>query len=72
MTDDIKKLDGLEKYKGRQVIMTANNSKLSITYVDKPTIFPHFSSDMLELQRVYYVFSMKKNLLSIITTDDTN
>jgi hypothetical protein len=28
MTDDIKKLDGLEKYKGRQVIVTANNSKL--------------------------------------------
>jgi hypothetical protein len=65
MTDDIKKLDGLEKYKGRQVIVTANNSKLPITYVGKATISPRFSSDMVELQRAYHIPDMKKNLLSV-------
>jgi hypothetical protein len=49
MTGDIKKLDNLEKYKGRQVIVTTNNSKLPITYVGKTTISPRFSPDMLEL-----------------------
>jgi Integrase core domain/GAG-pre-integrase domain len=65
MTGDIKKLDDLEKYKGRQVIVTTNNSKLPITYVGKITISPCFSPNMLELQRVYHVPGMKKNLLSV-------
>jgi hypothetical protein len=65
MTDDIKKLDDLEKYKGRKVIVTANNSKLPITYVGKTTISHRFSPDMLKLQRVYHVPDMKKNLLSV-------
>jgi hypothetical protein len=65
MTGDIKKLDGQEKYRGMWVIMTANNSKLSITYVGKATISPCFSPDMMELQRVYHVSSVKKKLLSV-------
>jgi hypothetical protein len=60
MTGDIKKLDGLEKYRGMRVIVTANNSKLPITYVGKAIISPIFSPDMLELQSVYHVPSMKK------------
>jgi hypothetical protein len=61
MTDDIKKLDGLEKYKERQMIVTANNSNLPITYIDKATIYPRFSPNILKLQRVYHVPGMKNN-----------
>jgi hypothetical protein len=73
MTDDIKKLNDLEKYKERQVIITTNNSKLPITYVDKTTISHRFSPDMLELQRMYHVPGMKKNLLLVsqLTTQTT-
>ena len=43
ITGDIKKLEDLEKYKRRHVILTANSSKLPITHACKTIIFPGFS-----------------------------
>ena len=40
MTGDVQKLEDLEKYKGNQVIVTANNSKLPIRYVGKTKVTP--------------------------------
>ena len=40
MTGDVQKLEDLEKYKGNQVIVTANNSKLPIRYVGKKKVTP--------------------------------
>ena len=65
MTGDIKKLEDLEKYKGRQVIVTANNSKLPINYIGKTKISPRFNSQPIKLDGVYHVPGMKKNLLSV-------
>ena len=65
MTGDIKKLDGLQEYKGNQVIVTANNSKLPISYVGRTILSPHIGPKEFQLQGVYHVPGMKKNLLSV-------
>lgn len=50
MMGDIKKLEGLEKYKGKQVIVTANNSKLPITHIGKTLISLQFSPNQIKLR----------------------
>ena len=65
LTGDIKKLERLQEYKGNQVIVTANNSKLPISYVGRTVISPHIGPKEFQLQGVYHVPGMKKNLLSV-------
>ncbi|KAL3533857.1 hypothetical protein ACH5RR_007378 [Cinchona calisaya] len=65
MTGDKRKLTNLTESKGGQVVVTADNSRLPITYIGNATILPRYNSHQVELQHVYHVPGMKKNLLSV-------
>ncbi|KAL3498103.1 hypothetical protein ACH5RR_040835 [Cinchona calisaya] len=65
MTGDKRKLTNLTEYKGGRVVVTADNSKLPITHIGNVTILPRYKSHQVELQHVYHVPGMKKNLLSV-------
>lgn len=54
----------LVEYKGSKVVVTANNVRLPITYVEV-TCIPRFSKKKAQLQKVFHVPGMRKNLLSI-------
>ncbi|KAH0778509.1 hypothetical protein KY290_004936 [Solanum tuberosum] len=43
MTSDEKKLINMSEYKGGRVVVTANNSKMSITHIGKTVFVPHHS-----------------------------
>lgn len=64
MTNDDNKLQDMTEYKGGKMVLTANNSKLSISYVGK-TAVPRYGPQQLQLERVYHVPGLKKNLLSV-------
>ncbi|KAL3497956.1 hypothetical protein ACH5RR_040688 [Cinchona calisaya] len=66
MTRDREKLKDVTEYKGRRVVVTANNTKLPITHVGKTTLSPHFNNEEVQLLNVYDIPNMKKNLLSIL------
>ncbi|TYK03493.1 putative mitochondrial protein [Cucumis melo var. makuwa] len=65
MTRDKRKLQNIIEYKGSRVVVTANNSKLPIAHVGKTMIVPRSNSNQVELDNVFYVPGMKKNLVSI-------
>ncbi|KAG5616836.1 hypothetical protein H5410_016660, partial [Solanum commersonii] len=65
MIGDEKKLINMSEYKGGRVVVTANNSKMPITHIGKTMFVPHHSSRQVELQNVYHVLGMKKNLLFV-------
>ncbi|KAH7856278.1 hypothetical protein Vadar_034803 [Vaccinium darrowii] len=65
MTRDKEKLSNLSAYKGDQVVVTTNNSRLLLTHIGKTVINPQFSPSEVKLQNVYRVPGMKKNLLSV-------
>lgn len=65
MTGDKKKLMGTSEYQGEQVVVTANNSRLPITHIGSTIIVPHYSQRPVQLQNVYHVEGMSKNLLSV-------
>ncbi|KAL3530108.1 hypothetical protein ACH5RR_009430 [Cinchona calisaya] len=65
MTEDKRKLTNLTEYKGGRVVVTADNSRLPITHIGNATILPRYNSHQMELQHVYHVPGMKKNLLSV-------
>ncbi|KAL3498214.1 hypothetical protein ACH5RR_040946 [Cinchona calisaya] len=62
---DKRKLTNLTEYKGGRVVVTADNSRLPITHIGNATILPRYNSHQVELQHVYHVLGMKKNLLSV-------
>ena len=64
MTNDDKKLEDMTDYKGRRVVLMADNSRLSISHVGKAVI-PRYGPQQLQLEKVYHVPSLKKNLLSV-------
>jgi hypothetical protein len=64
MTSDDKKLEGMADYKGRRVVLMVDNSRLSISHVGKAVV-PRFGPQQLELNKVYHVPGLKKNLLSV-------
>lgn len=47
------------------MVVTANNSRLPICHIGKTMVVPQFSSKQVQLQGVYHVPGMKKNLLSV-------
>ncbi|KAL3524672.1 hypothetical protein ACH5RR_013044 [Cinchona calisaya] len=65
MYKDKRKLTNLTECKGGRVVVTANNSRLPITYIGNATILPKYNSYQVELQHVYHVPGLKENLLSI-------
>ncbi|GMJ06792.1 hypothetical protein HRI_004348400 [Hibiscus trionum] len=64
INSDEKKLQDIDEYKGRRVVFTANNSRLSISHIGKTTL-PMNDSQRLQLEKVYLVPGLKKNLLSV-------
>ncbi|KAL3516967.1 hypothetical protein ACH5RR_023869 [Cinchona calisaya] len=65
MIGDKRKLTNLTEYKESRVVVTADNSRSSITHIGNATILPRYNSHQAELQHVYHVPRMKKNLLSV-------
>lgn len=55
----------MSKYKGRRMIVTADNPILPITHVGQTVITPWFNLQQVKLQNVFHVKGMKKNLLSV-------
>ncbi|KAH0650219.1 hypothetical protein KY284_030131 [Solanum tuberosum] len=55
MTGDEKNLINISEYKGGQVVVTANNSKMPITHIGKTVFVPHHNSRQVELPNVYHV-----------------
>ncbi|XP_039050765.1 uncharacterized protein LOC120191984 [Hibiscus syriacus] len=64
MTNDEKKLEDIDEYKGRRVVLMANNSRFSISYIGKITL-PKEGSHQLQLEKVYLAPGLKKNLLPV-------
>ncbi|XP_057251820.1 uncharacterized protein LOC130591886 [Beta vulgaris subsp. vulgaris] len=48
-----------------EVVITANISKLPITHIGKAVVIPLFSNKQVQLDNVYHVSGMTKNLLSV-------
>ncbi|CAN1187372.1 Retrovirus-related Pol polyprotein from transposon TNT 1-94 [Linum perenne] len=65
MTGDKEKLMDTSKYKGRRVVVTANNARLSIAHVGKTKIALDSNPRAVQLDEVYHVPGIKKNLISI-------
>ncbi|RLN04091.1 uncharacterized protein C2845_PM13G22800 [Panicum miliaceum] len=64
VTSDNKKLEDVADYKGMRVVLMANNSRLSISHVGKAVV-PRYGAQQLQLEKVYDVPDLKKNLLSV-------
>ncbi|KAE8733549.1 hypothetical protein F3Y22_tig00001120pilonHSYRG00173 [Hibiscus syriacus] len=65
MTGDKQKLQNLSEYNGGRVVVTADNSRLPITHIGKTIVTPRYNTNQVQLQDVYHVPGMKKNLLSV-------
>ena len=65
MTGDKSKLCNASEYKGKRVVVTANNSQLPITHIGDTMITSYLSQQQMQLEDVYRVSGMKKNLLSV-------
>ncbi|CAL1391452.1 unnamed protein product [Linum trigynum] len=65
MTGDKEKLKDTTKYEGRRVVVTANNAKLPISHVGRTMVTSSCNSKEFQLDEVYHVPGIKKNLLSI-------
>ncbi|KAE8686769.1 Detected protein of unknown function [Hibiscus syriacus] len=65
MTGDKQKLQNLSEYNGGRVVVTVDNSRLSITHIGKTIVMPRYNINQVQLQDVYHVPGMKKNLLSV-------
>lgn len=64
MIGDRKKLQNMTKYKGGRVVVTTNNLQLPKAHIGTTILTPRYSLEKVSLQDVYYVPSMKKNLIS--------
>lgn len=65
MTGDEKKLINMSEYKDSRVVVSANNSKMSINHIGKTVFVSHHSSRQVKLQNIYHITCLKKNLLSV-------
>jgi hypothetical protein len=64
MTSDDKTLEGMADYKGRRVVLMADNSRLSILHVGKAVV-PRYGPQQLQLNKIYHVPGLNNNLLSV-------
>lgn len=65
MAGDERKLLSKNEYKGKQMVVTANNAKLPITHVGSAVCAPKLGKDIILLQYVYHAPLIKKNLLFV-------
>ncbi|KAH0661325.1 hypothetical protein KY284_026256 [Solanum tuberosum] len=65
MNGDKKKLQNLSEYKGSLEVVTTDDIKLLIAHIGKTIVSPNSCVDLMLLQNVYHLPSMKKNLLSV-------
>ncbi|KAE8684131.1 PLAC8 family protein [Hibiscus syriacus] len=72
MTGDKQKLQNLSEYNGGRVVVTADNSRLPITHIGKTIVTPRYNTNQVQLQDVYHVPGIKKNLLFVaqLTSSD--
>ena len=70
MTGDNEKLQTMSNYKGRKVVVTANNTRLLIAHIGEMIITPHNNDKQVPLKKVYHVSGVKKNLLSVTQLAD--
>lgn len=61
LTDDKHKMQNLSEYVGNQVVVTAENSKLSVAHIEKTTVIPWYNQNEVSIKNVYHVPGMKKN-----------
>jgi len=64
MIGDMNKLQSMIKYKGDRAVVAANDSKMSITHIGNTVIAP-LGRHRVQLQNVFHVPGMKKNLLLV-------
>ena len=64
MTGDKEMFVSISKYKRGRVI-TTNNLECPITHISKVVVSPQFSNKQVQLDNVYYILGMTKNLLSV-------
>ena len=55
----------MSKYKGERVVVTANNSRLPIAHIGKTMVVPRYNARRLQLNNVFHILGMKKNLISV-------
>lgn len=65
MTEEHEKLQELSKYWGQWVIVNANNSRLLIAHIGKTVIGTNDSSNKMQLQGVYHIAWITKNLFPV-------
>ncbi|KAJ4980253.1 hypothetical protein NE237_031090 [Protea cynaroides] len=65
MTGDERKFVSKNDYKGKRIVVTANNAKLPIAHVRSVSCTPTSSDEGLVLRDVFHVPDMKKNLISV-------
>ncbi|KAE8674817.1 putative disease resistance protein [Hibiscus syriacus] len=65
MTGDKQKLKNMSEYNGGRVVVTTDNSRLPITHISKTIVTPRYNTNHVQLQDVYHVPGMKKNLLYV-------
>ncbi|RVW95735.1 Retrovirus-related Pol polyprotein from transposon TNT 1-94 [Vitis vinifera] len=59
MTGDKEKLQDLSEYKGRHMVVTANNSKLPIAHIGNTVVSSQYNTNDVSLQNVYHVPDVK-------------
>jgi len=64
MTRNHKKLEDVADYKGRRVVLMADNSRLSISHVRKAVV-SRYGPQQLQLEKVCHVPGLKKNLMPV-------
>ena len=62
MTDDIEKLQDMTKYNRGCLVVTTNNSRLTIANIGSIVITSRHGPHKVAFQDAYYVPCMKKNL----------
>ncbi|GMI95080.1 hypothetical protein HRI_003177300 [Hibiscus trionum] len=65
MIGDKEKLQNLSEYKGSRVVVTTNNSKLTIAHVGNIVVSPQNNDIEMPLQNVYHVLGMKKKIFLV-------
>lgn len=65
MIGDKGKLSSMSKYNGERVVVIANNSRLLITHIGKTMVVPRYNARRVQLNNVFHVPRMKKNLISV-------
>ena len=59
MTGDKEKLQNMSKYKGKRVVVTADNTRLPIAHIAETLISLRFNAKQLPLEQVYHVLGVK-------------